>query len=370
VVLLDSATWTGVGALAVAALLLALGIVLFMRWRRDAAREIAQIWATGARTEKLLGHLSRALRDAREEALRLAARREAGATLDLDEALERALRAVSDLAEADAALIVLRHEDGDITASHGLTNEESMRDLLGIPPEAGSARAVRLSYLYSDEEAANDAFRLAGGLAVPLASEHAQRTGTLAVFWRRADRSVNEQELTRFEEVAAAFGPGLEHARLYAEARRRTDTDTLTDLHNRRYFGERLSRECARARRYDRALGLLVFEASGGLSDYASAGERIRGAVRGTDVAAHLGEGLFAVLMPEAAQADAERLHRRLEVALGGRVDNGDAGFKLHAGLVELRPDDDARMFFSRARDALELARQAGGERLSAVQSR
>jgi len=205
---------------------------------------------------------------------------------------------------------------------------------------------------------------------VPLASEHAQRTGTLAVFWRRADRSVNEQELTRFEEVAAAFGPGLEHARLYAEARRLTDTDTLTDLHNRRYFGERLSRECARARRYDRALGLLVFEASGGLSDYASAGERIRGAVRGTDVAAHLGEGLFAVLMPEAAQADAERLHRRLQVALGGRVDNGDAGFKLHAGLVELRPDDDARMFFSRARDALELARQADGERLSTVQSR
>jgi GGDEF domain-containing protein len=366
-VLLDGATWTGVGALAVAALLLAVGILLFTRWRREAAREITRIWATGARTEKLLGELSGALREAREQATRLAALGEVGGTLDLDEALERALRAVSDLAEADAALIVLRHEDGEITASHGLTREESMRDLLGIPPEAGTARAVRLSYLYSADEAANDAFRLAGGLAVPLDSEHGERVGTLAVFWRRADRSVNEQELARFEEVAAAFGPALDHARLYAEARRLADTDPLTDLRNRRYFDERLRRECARARRYDRALGLLLFEAKGDPSDYASAGERILGAVRGTDIAAHLGDGLFAVLIPEAAQADAERLHRRLQFALGGPAENGHEALRLHAGLVELRQEDDARTFFSRGQDALEQARVAASERLSAA---
>jgi GGDEF domain-containing protein len=368
-VLLDGATWTGVGALAVAALLLALGILLFMRWRREAAREISQLQATSTRTENVLGELSRALGDVKEQAAHLAALEEVGGTLDLDEALERALGAVSDLAEADAALIVLRHEGGEIIASHGLTREESMRDLLGIPPEAGTARAVRLSYLYSADEAANDAFRLAGGLAVPLTSEHGQRVGTLAVFWRRADRPVNEQELAHFEEVAAAFGPALDHARLYAEARRLAETDPLTDLRNRRYFDERLRRECARARRYGRALGLLLFEAEGGLNDYASAGERILGAVRGTDVAAHLGEGLFAVLMPEAAQADAERLHRRLQFALGGPVDNGDEGLRLHAGLVELRQEDDARMFFSRAQDALEEARWATSEPLSAARS-
>ena len=369
VVLLDEATWTGVGALAAAALLLALGIFLFVRWRREAAREIAHIRAASERTEKLLADLNRALGDAREEASRLAALGAAGATLDLDEALERALGAVSELAEADAALIVLRHEDSEITASHGLTRDESMRDLLGIPPEAGVARAVRLSYLYSAEEAANDAFRLAGGLAVPLASEHGQRVGTLAVFWRRTERSLNDQLLARFEEVAASFGPALEHARLYAEASRLADTDSLTDLHNRRYFDERLRRECARARRYHRALGLLLFEAEGGLNDYSGAGERIAGAVRGTDVAAHLGDGLFAVIMPEAAQADAEPLHRRLQFALGGRVHDDDEAVRLNAGLVELRPEDDARMFFGRAQDALERARLATSEPLAAAQS-
>jgi diguanylate cyclase (GGDEF)-like protein len=369
-VLLDEgATWTGVGALAVAALLLAVGIILFARWRRAAAREIAQIQTTGERTEKLLTELTRALGDAREEAGRLAAMGEVGVTLDLDESLERALRAVSELAEADAALIVLGEREGEpITASHGLTAEESTRDLLGLPPETRRARAVKLGYLYSADEAVNDAFRLAGGLAVPLSNDEGERVGTLAVFWRRADRSVDEHELGRFEEVAAAFGPTLEHARLYSEARRLADTDPLTNLKNRRYFDERLRREVARARRYERALGLLVVEAEG-LTDFAPAGDRIQGAVRGTDVAAHLGDGLFAVIMPEAGQPDAERLHRRLQFALGGRVDNGDEGIRrLHAGLVELRREDDAGMLLRRAQAALERAKEAAVEELTAAQ--
>jgi diguanylate cyclase (GGDEF)-like protein len=371
-VLLDEgATWTGVGALAVAALLLAVGIILFARWRRAAAREIAQIQTTGERTEKLLTELTRALGDAREEAGRLAAMGEVGVTLDLDESLERALRAVSELAEADAALIVLGEREGEpITASHGLTAEESTRDLLGLPPETRRARAVKLGYLYSADEAVNDAFRLAGGLAVPLSNDEGERVGSLAVFWRRADRSVDEHELGRFEEVAAAFGPTLEHARLYSEARRLADTDPLTNLKNRRYFDERLRREVARARRYERALGLLVVEAEG-LTDFAPAGDRIQGAVRGTDVAAHLGDGLFAVIMPEAGQPDAERLHRRLQFALGGRVDNGDEGIRrLHAGLVELRREDDAGMLLRRAQAALERAKEAAVEELTAAQAR
>jgi diguanylate cyclase (GGDEF)-like protein len=370
-VLLDAwATWTGVGAAALSTLLLAIGIVLFVCWRRAAAHEIAQLKGTGERTEKLLAQLTCALADAREEAGRLAALGELGATLDLDEALERALRAVSELTEADAALVVLRQDEGDpVTASHGLTAEESSRDLLGVPPEAERARAVKLQYLYSEEEAVNDAFRLSGGLAVPLVSEHGVRVGSLAVFWRRAERSVIQEELADFERLAAAFGPALENARLYAEARRLADTDPLTDLRNRRYFNERLRRECSRARRYRRSLGLLLFEAEGAVGDYAAAGERIRAAVRSTDIAAHLGDGLFAVIMPEAGQAGAERLHRRLRFALGGRVDNGHDGVRAHAGLVELRAEDDAGMLLRRAEEALQRAKDAADAHLTSAQT-
>jgi GGDEF domain-containing protein len=369
IVLDESATWTGVGALALAALLLALGIVLFARWRGASAREIAQIQATGERTEALLAELTRALGDARAEGRRLSALGELGPTLDLDAALERALQAVSQLADADAALIVLNQEDREpITATYGLTGQESTRDLVGLPPEGGGARAVTLGYLYSPDEAANDTFRLSGGLAVPLVDEGAHRVGTLAVFWRRSEHAVSDKELARFEELAAAFGPALENARLYSEARRLADTDPLTNLRNRRYFDERLRRECARARRYARALGLLLVEAEDPVPDLLSAGERIRGVVRSTDVPAHLGNGRFAVLMPEAGQADAERLLRRLQFALGGRVDNGDDGVRLHAGLVELRTDDSAEMLFRRAEEALARAKQAARERLLPAQ--
>jgi PleD family two-component response regulator len=73
--------------------------------------------------------------------------------------------------------------------------------------------------------------------------------------------------------------------------------------------------------------------------------------------------------MPEAGQADAERLHRRLQFALGGRVDNGDDGVRLHAGLVELRSDDDAGVLMRRAEEALQRAKEGARERLASAQS-
>jgi GAF domain-containing protein len=220
-VLLDEgATWTGVGAAGASVLLLVLEIAVFMRWRRAPAREIARVQAPGQRTNKVLAELTRALADPGEGASRLSALEGLGATLDLDEALERALRAVTALAEADAALIVMSQADGEpITASHGLTADESDRDLLGVRPEAGRARAVKLGYLYTPEEKAHDAFRLDGGLAVPLQSEHGTPVGTLAVFWRREERPVTNERLAQCEELAAAFGPALENARLYSETR-------------------------------------------------------------------------------------------------------------------------------------------------------
>jgi diguanylate cyclase (GGDEF)-like protein len=366
----ESATWTSAGALGLAVLLLALGIFLFWRWRRAAAREIAAVQESTARTERLVGEIRAALADAQEEGRRAALLGELGSTLDLDAALQRALEAVSELSAADAALIVLRQEEGEpITAAFGLSEDESSRELIGLLPDGGRARAVRLSYLYTAEEAANDEFRLSGGLAVPLLGESEERIGTLAIFWRRVERTLSDSELEQFEELSRVFGPALENARLFSEARRLADTDHLTGLHNARYFEERLRREIARARRYDRRLGLLVFDLEqGGGADLVAAGQRIRTAVRATDIASHVGEGRFAIILPEAAEADAERLHRRVQFALGGRVDSGADGVRVHAGLVDLRAEDDANVFRERAEAALERAKQAAAERLSAAQ--
>jgi diguanylate cyclase (GGDEF)-like protein len=365
-----SATWTSAGALCLAALILALGVILFWRWRRATAREIAAVHESTARTERLVDQIRTVLTDAQEEGRKAALLGELGGTLDLDAALRQALEAVSELTLADAAMIVLGQEQGEpITAAFGLSEEESARELVGLPPDGGRARAMRLSYLYTPEQAANDEFRLSGGLAVPLVGESEERIGTLAIFWRRVERTLSDSELEQFEELSRVFGPALENARLFAEARRLADTDHLTGLHSARYFEERLRREVARARRYDRRLGLLFLdlEQEGG-TDLVAAGDRIRAAIRATDVASHLGEGRFAVLLPEAAEADTERLHRRIQFALGGRVDSGADGVRVHAGLVELRLEDDAAGFRKRAEAALARAERAASERLSAAQ--
>ena len=366
----ESASWTSAGALVLAALFLTLGILLFWRWRRTAAREIAAVQESTARTERLVGEHRAALVDAREEGHRVAPLGELGSTLDVDAALRRALEAVSGLTGADAAMIVLRQEEGEpVGATFGLSEEESSRELIGFPPDGGKARAVRLSYLYTPEEAANDEFRLSGGLAVPLLGESEEHIGTLAIFWRRVERTLSDSGLEQFEELSRVFGPALENARLFSEAQRLADTDHLTGLHNARYFDERLRREIARARRYDRRLGLLVFDLEqGGGADLLAVGERIRTAVRATDIASHVGEGRFAIILPEAVEADAERLHRRVQFALGGRVDSGADGVRIHAGLVELRAEDDATAFRERAEAALERAKQAAADRLSAAQ--
>jgi diguanylate cyclase (GGDEF)-like protein len=366
----ESATWTSAAALGLAALFLGLGIVLFWRWRRATAREISAVQESAGRTERLVADVRAALADAEEEGHRIARLGDVGSTLDLDESLQRALEAASELTGADAAMIVLRQNHGDaVTAAFGLSGDESSRELIGIPPDGGKARAVRLSYLYTAEEAANDEFRLSGGLAVPLAGESEDPIGTFAIFWRRVERTLSDSELDQFEELSRVFAPALEKARLFAEAQRLADTDHLTGLHNARYFEERLGREIARARRYDRRLGLLVFDLEqGGGANLAAAGERIRTAVRATDIASHLGDGRFAVILPEAQEADAERLHRRVQFALGGRVDSGTEGVRIHAGLVELRLEDDASTLRERAEAARERAKQASADRLSAAQ--
>ena len=358
----EAATWTGVGALALSAALLALGILLCVRSRRATAAEIAEIRAASERAETLLTTLRRALDDAQSERGGPPALGQVGATLDLDAALERALRAVTQLTAADAAMIVLRHEGEEpITATYGLTERESARDLLGSPPEAGRARAVKLSYVYTPDEAANDAFRLSGGVGVPLTTD-GERVGTLAIFWRREERALDDADLAKFEGLAAALGPSLENARLYSEARRLADTDPLTNLRSRRYFDERLRRECARARRYGRYLGLLLFETAEPIEDLFASGARIQRVVRSTDVACHLGDGRFAVIMPEAAETDVVRLCHRLQLALGGRVDNGNEAARLLVGLAELRDEDDATVLLRRAESAFERVKRASEE--------
>jgi diguanylate cyclase (GGDEF)-like protein len=370
----ESTTWIAVGASALAALALVAVVVLasrLTRTRRELGRE-----AELPRDDVVVGDLARALERAQDEVARAQeesrnAREESegvrtelrwlrnlgeiGSTIDLEGVLKRALEAATRLGNAGAAMVVLVREEEPLVATLGLSTEESSRELLGLPPEGGQARAVTLTYRYTEDEAEYDEFRLRGGLAVPIAGEDGARAGTLAIFWRRVEREITDEELARLEALTAALSLALENAFRFEEARRLADLDPLTGLYSRRYLHESLTRECARARRYERRLALVLARLDAGLSAelLAAAGERLRAAVRGADIACYLDDGRFAVVLPEAALADAERLYRRLQFAVGAKLGT-NGRVRLPAGIVELRPEDDAVSLLARAEAALE----------------
>jgi GGDEF domain-containing protein len=344
----ETTTWIAVGASALAAVLLVVSIALAARLRRggdSAARsrhEAEQAWEE-ARRERA------ASTRARSELHWLRHLAEIGASDNLETSLRRVLEAAAGLGESAAAMLALPQPVGDpLVATFGLSEEESARELLGLPPGGNEARAVSLAYRYSEEEVARDEFRLSGGVALPVLAEGSGRLGTLAIFWRRVDRELTEEELERLEGLAAALGPSFRNVFRFEELRRALDRDAVTGLPGRRSLRQVLDVECARARRYTHPLSLLLLRTAGEPERVQAAAERLPADVRMPDLVHHLGDGRFAIVLPESSLTDAERLARRLRLSLGeGRTPTA---------LVELRFEDDAVSLLERGEWALARA--------------
>jgi diguanylate cyclase (GGDEF)-like protein len=373
----DSATWiavgVAVGAMVVAA---AFAVVVLLALRRRPL--LGATGSEGTKAQEL------ALAVARDETRRARELGDIGSSIDLDGVLTRTLEAAWRLPGVDAAMIVLPHGDGTdddepLVTTVGMSAEEAVRQPIGGPPSGQAARAVRIAYSYTREEAEEDGELIRGGVSVPLWDEGGESIGTLAAFWRGRDRDATDGELALLEELAAKAGPAIENSRRFREARQLADLDALTSLHNRRYFHETLARECARAHRYDRRLALVVFDIDdfkaindrighlAGDAVLAAVAERIQSVVRSADIACRVGGDEFAVILPESTLGDAEQLYRRVQFAVGSRPLGPFERIHLSAGIGELRPEDDAKSFFERADEALYRAKETGKGRFSAA---
>ena len=348
----ESTTWLAIGASALVALALALALVLVVR-RRHAG-------VAAAEAEEA-GHAWVEVRQVRAEAarahseLRWLRRLTAGASGSLEAVLRHAVELAAELGGAAAAVLVLPQAGGEpLVATFGLTAAEASRELTGLPPGGGEARAVALTYRYTEEELARDEFRLAGGLALRVDDGEGAGVGTLAVFWRRVAHEATDDELAGLEGLAAALGPALESAFSFEELRREADLDRETELHGRRSLERLLERECARARRYEHPLSVLLLglgaASANGLLRWAAG--RLRASVRAADVVFHLGDGRFAAVLPEASRADAERLARRVEPTLTTTLAAGTRA-RTWVASAELRDSDDAISLLARAEAAL-----------------
>ncbi len=125
-------------------------------------------------------------------------------------------------------------------------------------------------------------------------------------------------------EAAMALG----NAQLYETTRALADRDPLTGFFNHRYLHERLGEEILRAQRSGAPLALLMID----LDDFKLvndtlghlfgdevlrwSAEQIRGALRGSDVAARYGGDEFAVILPDTPADGAREVGERIVAAL------------------------------------------------------
>lgn len=370
---------------ALAGLVLILLVLLLGLGRRSRKRADERVGAVVQTLEKRMDELTRelagAVERAEEEGRRSRFLGEIGGSIDLDEVLGRTLEAGTLLGGVDAALVRLEGREGVPTVTARGLSADGAESIAG-PPDGTPARSIEVSYRYGEDVEQPPGGLIHGGLAVPL-EESGSRFGYLAVYTRDRARRFDDDDVRRLEELTERAGPAIENARLFREARQLADLDALTGLHNRRYFHETLARECARAHRYSRRLALIVFDVDdfkdvndrvghlAGDAVLAEVAVRVREVIRSADIPCRVGGDEFAVIMPESALDQAERLFGRLQGAIGGRP-IGQAG-RLHisAGVAELKPDDDSIGFFERADDALYRAKEAGkGQSVTADGSR
>ena len=352
---------------------LGLLLVLLLTWllaRRSAARaaraDVTEVVAElTTRVDELASDLLRALERAEQEAQRGRFLGELSGTIDLDEVLSRLLDAASGVDGVDAAVVTIEPADESepIVAALGVPLEEARGQTFSAPPGAG-AQAMAVSYRYP--EGAEEG-QVRAALALPL-QDDAVLLGFLAAY-TRSRAEIGSSEL---EDLARRAGPAIANALRFREARRLADLDALTGLHNRRYFHETLSREVARAQRYDRQLALVVLD----LDDFkaindrighltgdaviAESAERVRDVVRTADIACRVGGDEFAVILPESTLADADQLYRRLQAAVSARPIGQAGPLSFSAGVAELKPEDDPTTFFERADEALYAAKERG----------
>ena len=180
-------------------------------------------------------------------------------------------------------------------------------------------------------------------------------------------RAFSDADVTIIGLLSRVIASHMAHATDFEAAHRDGRHDGLTGLPNRRFFDEHLNGEVARARRLGSPLTLCLFDLDGfkGLNDRLghAAGDRVLRAIahtfdsiRAGDIAFRIGGDEFALLLPGANEADAERVAYRIAAAIAGNDDClGMTSSWGAATLEEASPEQ----FLTRADAALYAAKRA-----------
>src|SRR5579862_3363833 len=147
--------------------------------------------------------------------------------------------------------------------------------------------------------------------------------------------------------------------------------DQLTGLYNRRSGEQRLAEEISRAVRHDRPLTILLADLDGlkqvndrmghAAGDLVLKGfsDRLRKAIRGSDLAVRLGGDEFMVLLPECRADEVKHVLNRLE-GLEVDFEGSKIPVRFSRGWTDYKPGETAEELLRRGDDALYENKRAG----------
>ncbi len=305
----------------------------------------------------------------------------------LGDVLSRLVEGAARLTDAEGGLIWRLDDQGNffLAASSGLPAEK----VAERPPDPhsslssqimASGRPVRIADIRSRSRGRWP--ELVPGmralLGIPLRSE-GRAHGSLIVVHSRIDHFTPDHE--RILEVVAAQGTAaIARAAALEEAERLAITDALTGLYNTRYFTERLAAEIERAKRYGRALALLIVDSdalklvndqqghAAGNELLVALARSIRSCTRGSDLIARFGGDEFVILQPETSLASAVAVAERIRQAAYAAADAAGVERSVSVG-VAVSPDHagDGASLFEQADAALYRAKKLGKNRVMAA---
>jgi len=163
-----------------------------------------------------------------------------------------------------------------------------------------------------------------------------------------------------------------ERVELQRQLYRQTITDSLTNLHNRRYFDERLKQEFIRSSRYNRNFSIVIIDIDGfkqandlfghayGDTMLIKAGEIFLDVLRDGDNVYRYGGDEFAMILPEATKEGSVELAERLRRTFARECSDSGKRLKLTLSIgVAAYPEDgpdevelvavaDSRMYHSK----------------------
>lgn len=301
--------------------------------------------------------------------------------------LERALLAVTDTALAilpgEHASVRILDDTGRRLLSGARSGAGLTHRPLSLRPDEGvvgwvvqNRRPARIVDAHRDprfKRARDQGFTIRSLLNVPLWSAD-RVVGVLGVTSEQADAYSDRDEMLAML-LANCVAPAIERARL----ERLTITDHLTMAYNQRYLATRLAEEIGRARRHRSQLNLLLldldrFKAVNDRHGHAagdvvlqSFAERVRSAVRLSDVLIRRGGDEFVLLLPDLAREQAVAAAERIRAAVSSEPISAGGGVTVDQtvsiGAAAWDGVEDADALEARADQALYRAKRAGRNR-------